>query len=195
MSLSQRDRRALVVLGIAAAAGAVYWFASGGSAPAVVAQPDSIPAAERRLARVRQQAATVSGKKQVLKEVSAELAEREKGILQAETAAQAQAVLLDIVRHTARAQTPPVELGSVEFQPPSKLGQYAEVRVGVPFACHIEELVNMLADLANRPEAIAVEEMHVSVQDSKQKTVSVRLVVAGVVPRRLVPEKKGGAAL
>jgi len=195
MTLTQRDRRALAGLGAVAAvaaAYAVYLFASGGGAPAA-AQSDSIPAAEKRLARVRRQAETVAGKQHVLGLVSAELAQREKGIIQAGTAAQAQASLLDIVRHTARAQTPPVELGSVEFETPSKLGEYAEVRVGVPFTCHIEELLNLLADLANRPEAIAVDEMRISAHDAKQKTVLVRMVVSGVVPRALVPDKKGSA--
>ena len=65
----------------------------------------------------------------------------------------------------------------------------------MPFTCHVEELVNLLADLTNRPEAIAIDEAHISAVDAKQKTISVRLVVSGVVPRRLVPEKKGGAAL
>jgi len=194
VKLNQRDTRALTILGVAATAAAIVWFATGGSAPATAAKADSIPAAENRLARLRQQAATVAGKRQVLKNVSDELAQREKGIVQAATAAQAQALLLDIVRQTAHAQTPPVDLGSVEFEPASKLGEYGEVRIGVPFVCHIEELLNLLADLANRPEAIAVEEMHIAEQDTKQKTVSVRLVVSGVVPLRLVPERKGGRA-
>jgi hypothetical protein len=141
---------------------------------------------------VRRLAATVAGKQQVLNQVSTELAQREKGIIQAETAPQAQALLLDIVRHTASAQTPPVALGAVELQPPSKLGEYAEVLVGVPFNCHIEELLNLLADLTNRPEAISVDDLRIVVHDPKQKTIGVRLVVSGVVPRRLVPDKKGG---
>ena len=195
MKLSQRDRRALAGLGIAAVAGLVYWFStSGGSTPAA-AQASGIPSAERRLARLRQQAATVAGKQKLLQDVSGELSEREKGIIQAQTAPQAQALLLDIVRVTARAQTPPVELGAVEFQPPAKLGDYAEVRVGVQFACHIEELLNLLADLAGRQETIAVDEMRIAVQDGKQKTISVHLTVSGVVPRRLVPDKKGVAPL
>jgi Type II secretion system (T2SS), protein M subtype b len=103
--------------------------------------------------------------------------------------------LLDIVRRTARAQAPPVELGAVEFQSPARLGDYAEVRIGVLFSCHIEELLNLLADLASQPEAIAVDEMRISAADPKQKTVSVHLTVSGVVPRRLVPDKKGVAPL
>jgi hypothetical protein len=195
VTLTKRDRIALAVLGVAIPAAVIAFFATGGTAPPTAAKADNIPAAEKRLARIRQQAATVAGKQKLLKDVSDELALREKGILQAQTAAQAQALLLDVVRRTAREQTPPIELGAVEFQPPSKLGDYGEVRVGVAFTCHIEELVNLLADLTNRPEAIAIGEAHISAVDPKQKTISVRLVVSGVVPRRLVPEKKGGAAL
>ena len=194
MKLTQRDRVLLIGLGLLAVPAALYeiylFTSASGAAPA--AQADSIPAAERRLARVRQLAATVAGKQQVLNQVSAELAQREKGIIQAATAPQAQALLLDIVRQTASAQSPPVALGSVEFQPPSKFGEYGEVRVGVPFTCHIEELLNLLADLANRPEAISVDELRVGVHDPRQKTIGVRMVVSGVVPRRLVPDKKGG---
>ena len=66
MKLSQRDRRALAGLGIAAVAGLVYWFStSGGSTPAA-AQASGIPSAERRLARLRQQAATVAGKQKTI---------------------------------------------------------------------------------------------------------------------------------
>jgi hypothetical protein len=198
MTLTARDRRALLILGggvVLAAAYALYLFASGGPSAPAAAQADSIPAAEKRLARVRALAATVAGKQQILNQVSSELGQREKGILQADTAAQAQAQLLDIVRRTARGENPPVELGAVEFQPPAKLGDYGEVRVGVPFTCHIEELLNLLADLANRPEAIAVDEMRISAHDAKQKTISVRLLVSAVVLRRLVPDKKGGPRL
>ena len=194
MKLTKRDRILLVglcVVAVPAALYEIYQFTSVSSGvPA--AQADNIPAAERRLERVRQLAATVAGKRQVLNQVSAELAQCEKGILQAETAPQAQAVLLDIARRTAGAQSPPVALGSVELQPPSKFGEYVEVRVGVPFTCHIEELLNMLADLANRPEAISMEELRIGVHDPKQKTIGVRMVVSGVVPKRLVPDKKGG---
>src|ERR1700690_3868179 len=194
MKLTQRDRILLIglcVVAVPAALYEIYQFTSAGAA-APTAQSDNIPAAERRLARVRQQAATVAGKQQVLKQVSAELTQREKGIIQAATAPQAQAVLLDIARRTAGAQSPPVALGSVELQPPSKFGEYGEGRVGVPFTCHIEELLNMLADLANRPEAISVDELRIGVNDPKQKTIGVRMVVSGVVPKRLVPDKKGG---
>ena len=114
-------------------------------------------------------------------------------MIQADTAAQAQANLLDLVRRVARAETPPLEFGTVELrQEIEPLGaDYGEVRISVPLTCKIEELVNFLADLTKQPEAIATTELRVAAADTKQKTISVRLTVSGVVPRRLVPEKKG----
>jgi hypothetical protein len=196
VTLSTRDKRALVGLAAAALGVTVFLATSGGDAPpSVVNATNSISSAERRLERVRRLAATVPGKEELLEHVTAELAVREKGILQAQTAAQAQAQLLDVVRRVARAQTPPVEFGTVELsQEIARLGEeYGEIQITVPFSCRIEEFVNFLADLTKQPEAIATSEMRISAQDSKEKTVLVRLTVSGVVPRRLVPDKKGPA--
>jgi hypothetical protein len=196
MKLGSRDRRALLLLGAGAAAWGVLMLAGGGNgAVKVVGRADSIPVAERRLARMREAAATVSGKEQVLKQVSQELAGREAGVLSGDTAAQAQARLLEAVRRTARAQTPPIEFGTVDLaQEIRKLGEYGEVQLSVPFVCRIEELVNFLADLTRQGEAIATSELRIAVKDAKEKTITVRLTVGGLVPKRLIPEKKGMAA-
>jgi hypothetical protein len=193
VKIEQRDKRAMVVLAVVSAALLLYFAFSGQSGqPQVVGAADSIPSAERRLARVRQLAAGVSGRQEVLKQVSSELAEREKGVIQADTAAQAQAQLLNVIKRVAKAQTPPLEFGTVELgQQVARLGEdYGEVQVSVPFSCHIDELLNFLADLTRQPEALATNELRVSAQDAKQKTILVRLAIAGVVPKRLVPQKK-----
>jgi hypothetical protein len=195
VKLGPRDKRALAILSIAVVVVAIYMVASSGSTPPpVVGASDSIATAERRLEHVRQIAATIDGKQQLLKQVSGELARREKGIIQAETAPQAQAQLLDIVRRVGKEERPPIEFGGVEMQQPVALGDYGEVRIAVPFTCHVEELVNFLSELTHQPEAVATSELRIAAQDAKQKTVSVRLTVSAVVPRKLVPEKKGLAA-
>jgi type II secretory pathway component PulM len=196
VNLSTRDKRALAGLGAAAVGVAIFLASSGTEAqPSIVSASDSISSAERRLERVRSLAASVPGKQVVLEHAAAELAVREKGIIQAQTAAQAQAQLLDVVRRVARAQTPPVEFGTVELsQEIARLGEdYGEIQITVPFTCRIEEFVNFLADLTKQPEAIATSDMRITTQDGKEKTISVRLTVSGVVPRRLVPDKKGPA--
>jgi hypothetical protein len=193
VTLTTRDRRALVLLGVAAAAVILFVWSTGDSGqPAVVGAADSIGAAERRLARVRRIAEGVPGRRELFKRVSGELAEREKGILQAESAAQAQAQLLEILRRVARSQTPPIELGSVELPGQvTKLGdRYAEVQIVAPFTCHIEELVNLLADLSRQPEAIATSDLRVGAPETKLKTIGVRLVISGLVPVRLAGGSK-----
>src|SRR6185312_12031497 len=86
------DRRLLIVLAVLAVAVAVRLaLYSGDSGPKVVAATDSIPLAEKRLQSLREKAATLPAREALFKQVSAELALREKGVIQAETAPQAQA--------------------------------------------------------------------------------------------------------
>lgn len=193
MSLEPRDRRALALLGAAVAITALIYFWPQPGAPKVVSPViNSIPAAEQRIARLTQVAATIPGKQDVLNALLGEVKSREKGLLEAETAAQAQAQLLQIVRRVARAQAPPIEIGQVEMGQIQLLGaDYAEALVSVTVLCRIEQLVNLLADMTAQPEAVSTYELQVRASDQKQKTISVRLTVAGVLPKRLAPERKG----
>jgi hypothetical protein len=159
----------------------------------VVSPTESIPMAEKRLDRLRRIAATVPGKETVLKQVSAELREREKGLLKGDTAPQAQAELLTAIRRIGSANG--IDARGVETMNVRALGKdYGEVLVVVTFSCAIEQLVNFLAALANEPEILATNEIHVVSANNKQKTIQVRLSVSGVVMKKLVPEKKGVAA-
>src|SRR6266545_7273907 len=110
MTLQSRDKRALALLGAAVVLMLAYW-ASGSreNTGAKTAALDSIPAAEKRLVRVRELAASLPAKQDALKQVWAELAAREGGLIEADTAAQAQAVLLQIVKRVGKAQSPPLE--------------------------------------------------------------------------------------
>jgi hypothetical protein len=193
MKLQQRDKRALVLLGVAAViAIALRLFVTSGGETAVVEPANSIAAAEARLARVRGFASRLPGDEQLLKRVSAELAGREKGVLQADTTAQAQAQLIDVLRRVVKDEAPAVEFGGVEMGETTKLGDdYGETRITAPITCHIEELLNIMAGLSRQPEAVAMAELRVAGTDPKKKTMNVRLTVSAVVPGRLVPEKKG----
>jgi len=158
---------------------------------AVVASAESVPIAERRLERMRQLAATVPGKEAVLQQARAELAVREAGILKADTAAQAGAQLLDVIRKAAMVNGIDAR-GAEEVNRVKPLANdYGEVSVTVTFNCGIEQLVNFLAALANEPQILATNEINVSGGNDKNKTVQVRLSLSGVVPKKLVPERKG----
>lgn len=193
MTVGTLGRREIVALSVTAAVClTVYFWPSG--APAVVeATPASIPAAERRLERLRQIAGTVPGKKKVAEELAGQTAELDKALLTGDTAAQAQANLLQIVRRLAREQSPPIDIGAAEIGTVKGMGRdYGETEVSVTTQCRIEQMVQLLADLSAQPELIATRELRVSALDQKQKTMTVRLTVSGMLPRRHVPEKKGG---
>jgi Type II secretion system (T2SS), protein M subtype b len=199
MTLTDRDRRALLILGAALVVGGlIYWYSnsspstsSSGSAK-MSAPVDSVDRTEKRLAMLRRRAATLPGKEAVLKQVSLELAQREKGLIPGDTAEQAQAQLLQIVKRVAQQQMPPLELGQVELGRPRPFGTaYGQVSVSVTLTCRIDELVNYLATLSAQPELAATEEIRFGNSQPKQKTMPVRLTVSGLVARRLVPVRKG----
>jgi len=188
------DRRNALLLaaGVAVVLVLRFGFYADDKSASVVEASASVPAAEKRLEKLRQIASTVPGKEAVLKQVSAELQTREKGILTADTAPQAQAQLLEAIRRIATANGIDAR-GAEELRVRPLAGDYGEVLVAVTFSCGIEQLVNFLAALANEPAILATNELHVSTGDPRQKTVQVRLSVSGVVPKKLTPEKKGAS--
>jgi hypothetical protein len=188
------DRRLLIVLACMAVSVALkYIFFAGDGAPKVVAATTSIPLAEKRLQRLREHAASLPAKEALLKQVTAELATREHGIIQADTAPQAQAHLLDTI-HRIAAQNGFDARGADQFTEARPLGDaYGVVSVTESFTCAIEQLVNFLAMLDSQPEILSTNDIHISGGNGmdKQKKIQVRLSLSGVVPRKLVPVKKG----
>ena len=195
MTLTDRDKKALVALGVAVVVMVALKLWLDRSPRVEAARPVmSIPLVEKRLARLRQLAAMAPAREQALKQATAELAAREKGILKAATAAQAQEHLLQIVRRVAKSQSPPVEIKSSELGSARAISaDYGETAVSINFECRIEQLVSLLADFTAQPEILSSSELRVSTGDQRQKTVMVRMTVAGLVPRALVPERKVAA--
>ena len=70
---------------------------------------------------------------------------------------------------------------------------YGEASVTVRFTCLIEQLVNLLAALANEPEMLSTNEIQVTGGTDKNKTIQVRLTLSGVVSKKLVPRRRPGA--
>lgn len=198
MKMSQRDRRALAALVVCVVLGLACRFWPSSDAPAVVAPTtDNIALAEKRLAKLRETAATVPAKEKIRKQVADDLALREKGLIAAPTAAQAQAQLIQIVRRLGALETPPVEIRATEIGPVRPLGDaYGEALVSVQIECRIDQLINILAAIPAQPELVATSDLRVISSNAKDKAVGVRLTLSGIVPRNLVPEKsKTGANL
>jgi hypothetical protein len=191
MKLQPRERQLLILLAVVAPLILVWKFASGSSAPDVAeAAGDNVEMAEKKLAKLRTLAAAVPGKELLLKQASDQVAAKETGVIQAETAQQAQAQLLQVIR--ALGKTEGIDARGGEFGPVKPLGaDYGEVSVSVAFECRIEQLVNFLADLTSEKALLASSDVRINSSNTKEKTLGVRLSLSGVIPRKLVPEQKG----
>jgi hypothetical protein len=192
MNLTERDQKALQYLAGALLLAAVVYFWPAGTAGEASGGPGATEVLEKRLSRARALLLQVPDKQAVLKQAQSDLALREKGMLVGDTAAQAQAQLFQILRRVGRAQGPPIEVRANEIGQARMFGEdYGEVSVSVSFECGIEQLVNLLADLGAQPELLATSEIHIGQATGAQKVIPVRLAISGIVPRKLIPEKKG----
>lgn len=195
MTLSPRDRRALLVLGlgIAAVLGWRVWNERNTARAAVPAVTLPVPVLEKRLASLRQRAALNPAKAEVREQLAKEVEEREKALLRADTPQQAQAALLAKVRAVLERQDPPIEARQVDMAPIAAAGEdYGEVTVTVAFNAAIEQLVNVLADIRAMEEAAATRNLAVSVANRQKKILNIRVTVSALTPRDLVPEPTGG---
>jgi hypothetical protein len=155
---------------------------------------ETVPQAEKRLAKLRLVAATVPAKQKMLEQVDAELAFREKGLIQVDTAPQAQARLLEIARKVATAEG--IDVRGGDFGQPKVISpDYGEVYAIVSFSCPIEKYVNFMAALSHEPEIIGPTDIHISsAMNAKDKVVTVRMTMGGLVAKKMIPEKKGVSA-
>jgi hypothetical protein len=190
--MTQRDRRALALLGVAAVGLAVYQWSESATpnfSSSATATPEAVLLAEKRLDRARRLMAVAPERDQIMKQVTGELSLREKGLVAADTPQQAQAQVLQIVRKLARNEN--MDIRTSEILQVRPLGDsYGEAQVAVGLECRIEQLLNLLAAITAQPELLSTYDLRVSALNPRDKTVSVRITVAAVVPKKLVPEKK-----
>jgi hypothetical protein len=193
-TMSQRERRFLIVLGPAVLVMLILRYTVlNDSTPSPASgsgktDAGDVAIARQRAARLRQIAALVPARESVLKQTESDLADRERGIIQAGTAAQAQATLLEIARRVGKADQ--IDVRGGDLGAPRPFGDYGLVFATVTFECRVEQLVNFLAGLSHQPELIAPSEERITSASSKDKMMNVRLVLAGIVAKKLVPEKK-----
>lgn len=196
MTLTPRDRRALMILvpALVLFAAVEFWPEAGPAADTTFTPAQ----AELRLASLRRIAAGLAEREKVRESVRTTLAEREKGLIQAETMAQAQARMLQVIRRVLAAQHPSVSFRAGELGQPKPVGDhYALTTVTVTLDCGIEQIVNLLADLGSQPELIAIQDIQFSSAVNPQKNVPLRLTVGALVPRSLLDAgdaKSGGGA-
>ncbi|MDE3197784.1 MAG: hypothetical protein KGN84_15655, partial [Acidobacteriota bacterium] len=141
MTLSARDRRALLIFGAALFVMAIAYFGlpAGSDVAPAAGQADSVALAQQRVDRLRQLAAVAPARATIMKQVSADLSGRESGLIQADTAAQAQAAVLEVARRVGKGNQ--LDIRGGDFPPAKPFGDYGLVYATVTFDCHIEQLV------------------------------------------------------
>lgn len=191
MTDQQRNKRALIALGVTVAVGALYLVLTVDWGSHTAASPrQTIPQAEHSLERLRRAAASLPVKEQNWKLVSAKLAGSEKLLIAATDKDLAQEKLLQSVRNLAKSQQPPLTIRNQELLPAKRRGDYGEVAIAFHLECRIEQLVNFVSDLSSQPEALATEQIQIHGSTADTKIMQIRLVIAGLVPARLIPQKK-----
>ena len=192
MTISTREKRLLALIVPALLIAVLLRFTvlddAAPGATTGVPGADAISLAEQRNVRLRQLIATLPARESVMQRTAADLSDRESGVIQAETAAQAQAALVQIARRVAKAEQIDVRGGDVAA--PKVFGDYGLVYATITFECHVEQLVNFLASLEKQPELVSPVEERMTSGNPKEKIMNVRMVLSGVVPKKLVPEKK-----
>ena len=191
--MTERDRRALLILGAALLVMAVVYFWPEPSVEVVGSGGSDVKSAAVRLDQVRKEAALLPVRSEALQLTNTALTEIEKGLIAAETAPQAQAQLLQIVRRVSKLQSPGVELKQNQFGQVRPFGDdYAQIVLSISMDCQIEELVTFLSDIASQPELLAVDELHISATNNKQKSIPVQMMISGLVKGSLL-KKQGGS--
>lgn len=190
MTLSARDRVIVVIAVVAVGAAIMRLTANPDSTPSAAVVPQSSAQLRQRVAQLRQIAAVLPVREALLKQTQADLADRERGIIQADTAAEAQSELLQTAVRLGKANG--LDVRSSDFAAPKAFGDYGIVYATITFDCHIEQLLNFLADMTREQQLIVPsEERIVASGNPKDKMTTVRMVLAGLVSKKLIPEKKG----
>ena len=190
MNLSAKDKRALMLLAVSAIFSLAFYLWPESSPVVVGPSTGGTGSPENRLAKLRETASTLPTKEKIAKDLTAQLAEQEKGLLAADTAPQAQALLLQILGRLAASNG--VQVRATELVTVDSLNDsYARVVAGIQAECRIEQFINLLSDISRQPEALATYSINIDATNTKEKTIRVRLVVAGVAAKKLLPEKKG----
>ena len=191
--LSERERRLLIGLipALIITAAVYFWTEPSTSVAPIIDHAAAIDAARIRLDRSRATAATLPSLQDAKKTADASLAVWEKRLIQADTPAQAQALLNQIFRRIARVQGPSVEIRGTDIGTVQPSGSYSEISLNVTFDCQIEGLANLLTDIASQPEFLAWRDLRISSPDSKLKRINVTLTFVGLAPAKLLPAAQG----
>ena len=188
MPVSDKDRRALLFLGIAVVLFLLFQTDLLFPSPdAAASESANIEREENKLldaqTQVRQEP-LLSSEYQALRKVEEVLEAR---LLTSETAALAQAEMRERVGELLEGAG--ISMRASRFGTIETEGEdFAQVPLVVDFDCDITRFVNLLADIANAQELFSTRQITVSVGNQKTKSVRVELTVSGYLPISRTPE-------
>lgn len=186
-AISTRDRRALMLLAGAAALFALLQFdvILPGGAGAMTAAP--VSAVEEQLLTAQVAARQRPLTEAELKAAQATLENAEKRLLNSETAALASAEMREIVGKILEAEG--IKMDSSQFGRAELEGDhYAQIPLVVRFNCAIEQVVNLMAAIANAGPLLTTRQIRITPSKSEAKTIAVQMTVAGYLPVARTPE-------
>jgi Tfp pilus assembly protein PilO len=186
--MSDRDRRALMFLGAALGLFLILqldFFApsAGGS----VIGGDTLQALEERLRLAQVQARQKPLTEAERQEASALLSRREQRLLDAADAALAQAEMQSIAEQLLADEGLTMSasrFAAVELEQES----YAQAPLVIDFTCQIEQLVNLMAAIANAPKLLTTRSIRIQPEKPETKSVRVQMTIAGYLPAERTPE-------
>ncbi len=188
MAVQSRDRRALIILGVAAILFLLlqtdFIIPSGGGGSSIVT---NVEASEEKLllaqTRVRQKPVVDAE----FKAISAQQEALEKGLLASETAALAQAEMRELIGGLLRSAG--IAMKASRFGTVRLEGEdYTQIPLIVDFNCTIERFVNLMADIANAETLLSSRAIKVGAGNAETKSVTVQFTVSGYLPVSRTPE-------
>lgn len=190
MRISRKDKIALICAGIAVLAFAVFQWVVFPAWDSLAENRANIPLQERKFEKYREVARTAGMRTAEVSTLEAKLRQAESGLLASNTAALASGELQGLVKQLA--STEAIDVRSNEFLPAKRLGaDYMEVPIVLQFQCRLDQLVNLLKNIAVNPQYLAVSKLLIMPGDVKVKSLNVTLQIAGVM--RAEPSKKGSS--
>ncbi len=186
--MRERDKRALMLLGGALVVGGLlqfdFWLPSGSSGSV---SDSALDALEQRLQLAQVQARQRPLTEAELQTAQKQLEARESRLLESTDAALAQAEMRSLVGDLLTAEG--IEMKSSRFTRVDLEGEsYSKIPLTVDFSCQIEQVVNLLASIANSPRLLTPGDLRIRVGNKEIKAVDVRMTVAGYLPVERTPE-------
>ena len=189
MKFAEKDKKALLIAGIAIALYAAAQFAVFPLWDTLQERRENLPIVERKLEKYHAVVRTAELRRAEAASVETRLQEAERRLLTSETAALASAELQQLANQLTAAES--ISIRSNQFLPAKPVGsEYIQIPVVLQFQCRLDQLVNLLTDFSGHQKHLAVSRLNIQTLGGKDKQVTVGMELSGFM-RAEVPKTSG----